>query len=74
MAGQKWTTAIPALWREAVQGFGQFQIQSNLLKSFFRDLACCFSGVRFQAYRRGETLKYFRARLVSLGFRLCWKR
>lgn len=63
-------TAIPAFWREQYKGFGNFKFD-EFVEIIFRDLGLVFlSGFDFNRLAAEETLKYFRARLVSLAKRL----
>ncbi len=60
-------TAIPAFWREAYQGLGNFKLD-EFAEIIFRDLGLLFlSGFDFKRLAVEETLKYFRSRLVSLA-------
>jgi L-2-hydroxyglutarate oxidase len=60
-------TAIPAFWREQYNGFKNFKLD-EFGEIIFRDLGLlCFAGFDFKRIAVGETLKYFRARLVSLA-------
>jgi L-2-hydroxyglutarate oxidase len=60
-------TAIPAFWREQYKGFDNFKLD-EFAEIIFRDLGLLFfSGFDFKRIAAGETLKYFRARLVSLA-------
>ncbi len=60
-------TAIPAFWREQYQGLQNFKLD-EFTEIIFRDLGLMlFAGFDFKRIAAGETLKYFRARLVSLA-------
>jgi L-2-hydroxyglutarate oxidase LhgO len=60
-------TAIPAFWREQYKGLGNFKF-SEFVEIIFRDLGLMFfSGFDFKRLAVEETMKYFRARLVSLA-------
>ncbi len=60
-------TAIPAFWREQYKGLGNFKFD-EFAEIIFRDLGLIFlSGFDFKRLAAEETLKYFRARLVSLS-------
>lgn len=60
-------TAIPAFWREQYKGFENFKFD-EFAEIIFRDLGLIFlSGFDFKRLAAEETLKYFRARLVSLA-------
>jgi len=60
-------TAIPAFWREQYKGLENFKLD-EFAEIIFRDLGLlCFAGFDFKRIAAGETLKYFRARLVSLA-------
>ena len=60
-------TAIPAFWREQYKGLANFRFD-EFAEIIFRDLGLMFfSGFDFKRLAAEETLKYFRARLVSLA-------
>jgi L-2-hydroxyglutarate oxidase LhgO len=60
-------TAIPAFWREQYTGFGNFKF-GEFAEIIFRELGLLFfSGFDFKRLAVEETLKYSRARLVSLA-------
>jgi len=60
-------TAIPAFWREQYQGIGNFKFR-EFAEVIFRELGLLFfSGFDFKRLAVEETLKYSRARLVSLA-------
>ncbi len=60
-------TAIPAFWREQYKGLANFRF-NEFAEIIFRDLGLLFfSGFDFKRLAAEETLKYFRARLVSLA-------
>lgn len=60
-------TAIPAFWREQYGGVGNFKL-GEFAEIIFRDLGLLFfSGFDFKRLAVEETLKYSRARLVSLA-------
>jgi L-2-hydroxyglutarate oxidase LhgO len=60
-------TAIPALWREQYRGLQNFDF-GELLEILWRDLGLMlFAGFDFKRLAAGETLKYFKSRLVSLA-------
>jgi L-2-hydroxyglutarate oxidase LhgO len=60
-------TAIPAFWREQYKGLANFKL-NEFAEIIFRDLGLLFfSGFGFPRLAAEETLKYFRARLVSLA-------
>jgi len=66
-------TAIPALWREQYKGLANFKF-NEFVEIIFRDLGLLFfSGFDFKRIAAEETLKYFRARLVSLASTLLEK-
>lgn len=60
-------TAIPAFWREQYKGFDNFKLD-EFAEIIFRDLGLLvFAGFDFKRIAAEETIKYFRARLVSLA-------
>jgi len=60
-------TAIPAFWREQYRGLANFKL-SEFGEIIFRELGLLFfSGFDFKRIAVEETLKYSRARLVSLA-------
>jgi L-2-hydroxyglutarate oxidase len=60
-------TAIPAFWREQYQGVANFKF-GEFAEIIFRELGLLFfSGFDFKRMAVEETLKYSRARLVSLA-------